>query len=519
MNAVLIATGSQPADTSHVCDELPELRRLIGRPWIEHVVEQLAHRGISHFSVVLSESPERLRDILGDGERWGVSMDFQSVKDACRPYGRVRRMAQSFENSPFLLAHANRLPGFDGIEAFDDRSETTPLRFDAAVAASDENPETAAPPLFTGYALLTPGDLFDWTDEMDEDALEIRLTEHAGETPPRRTPLLLDARTARGQLAANMAVLRKDYPGILMKNNEVQNGVWISRNVMIHPTAQLSPPLYIGEDCRIERQVTLGPGAIVEPQCVIDRKASVRNSVVHRHSYVGENLEVSESIIDRNHLINTRIGTAVSISESFLLGSLSKNLNPTLLHRLPSKVAGFVLLVLLLPLQLIALGAALLRCPQKPFRSHMFLALPAPAEEADWQTATRHSFDFDAARAEDRHPARRCNGRDFLRVFLPGLWSVVFGRMHLVGLPPRPPTAVRELPADWRNLYRRGKIGLITQNLVLHGGSELPDDMYAAETFYVATASFRQDFRLFIGYLRNVIASLFKRTPDSRAST
>jgi NDP-sugar pyrophosphorylase family protein len=102
-----------------------------------------------------------------------------------------------------------------------------------------------------------------------------------------------------------------------------ETGIWVSRHVNIHRSAILISPIYLGAHCRIGAGVTLGPNVSVGAHSVVDRHSVVRNSIVLPNTYIGQRLELVDSIADRRLLVNTRLSTAVSIQDRFLLNHLT----------------------------------------------------------------------------------------------------------------------------------------------------------------------------------------------------
>src|SRR5262249_54053165 len=125
-------------------------------------------------------------------------------------------------------------------------------------------------------------------------------------------------------LASPHAVLAKMVSGLLLGCQEADPGVWLSRNVRLHPPVQFFPPAFIRGDCDIGPGVRLGPDAVLGKDCVLDGHCTVTNSVVFPGSYVGEGLELADVIVDKNRLISVRLGGAVAVSDNFILGSMSE---------------------------------------------------------------------------------------------------------------------------------------------------------------------------------------------------
>lgn len=511
MHSVLIATGQYHSLDLLTDSPIPELRPLAGRPWIEHVVEILAKIRIRRVSVVICREPEAVRKVLGTGERWGLEIKYYTAKQPDFPYGRIKHLPLSSNKENIFLAHADRLPDLEG---YDD-VVTQKMRQTAFCAVHEDASTAGVKPVnskktWSGYAVVEGGWLCKLAENCNEESLNEMIRESVRDQTMKSVtlPQVLDARHHSSFLEANKTVLGKKQPEILIKSNEVQTGVWISRNVVIHPTVRIQPPVFLGENSNVEAQVELGPNAVIAADCVIDRKASVMNSVIMTHSYIGENLEVTDSIIDRNRLINTRLETALCINENFMLGSLCKGVTPSLWQKLPSRLAGLLLLVGLSPLLPIAAIYAVIKYRKGFLRLEKAVTLPAPDSVKEWR-ATRILQLGAPVRTSAVQPLLCDFSFDtFLLVFVPGLISVVFGDLHLVGLPPRAPENVEKLPEDWRKLYLQGKMGLITQNLLYHNARQDADENYAAETFYVAMGTWRRDAKFSLNYFGKVLQTI-----------
>src|SRR5262249_10913583 len=108
MRAILIATGEGPGvaplDERYPVPLLP----LVDRPFLQHVIEFLAHNGIKQIDLVLSHLPEKIENYFGDGTRWGSTITYHLARDPTRPYRLLR--ALHYDGNPILLGHADRLP-------------------------------------------------------------------------------------------------------------------------------------------------------------------------------------------------------------------------------------------------------------------------------------------------------------------------------------------------------------------------------------------------------------------------
>src|ERR1044071_7683009 len=113
MKAIVIATGINP-DIFALNEHYPsELVPLLNRPFIQYVVEYLIDKGITRVDFILSYLPEKIEEFIGDGSRWGVSVNYHLCRDETTPYRKLKEICLADqEDERFLLAHADRLPRF-----------------------------------------------------------------------------------------------------------------------------------------------------------------------------------------------------------------------------------------------------------------------------------------------------------------------------------------------------------------------------------------------------------------------
>ncbi len=493
MNCIVIAAAHCPA-LSPLEERNPALLLpLVDRPFLQHVVEFLVDQGITEFDFILSHMPEKIEEFLGDGARWGSRFRFHLARDPLHPYRNLPLIATPDRGPEFFLAHADRLPLLD----------PGPI------------PDTGGPALYyhrsgdrlawSGWGRLQPAAL-DGIGEMDENRLEEHLKEQPG-TRLVEVPEMLRVQAFDSLLESNRALLAKKMPGLSPSGTETDESIWISRNVSLHPSAGLIPPVFIGQNCRIGKGVRLGPGAIVGHDCVLDTRCTVADSVIFPGSYVGEALELDHVLVDKNRLVNVKVGVAVSITDDFILSGISGISFGKKLHGWFSRFAAAFLLVLCSPVLLLtALCLAAFRSGPVLRRSGV-VRLPAPADPFHWKTFSLWSFEKDAAGTRGL--------RHLVLTALPQLIHVARGHCRFVGVAPRTREQVQALPRDWQALYLQAKPGVITEALVQYGPNPSADDLYSAEVFYSVRHGLGHDLRLLLRYLGQVLG-LSPQAPAER---
>jgi hypothetical protein len=500
MLAVIMAAGQSPGlealNQRHPTPLLP----LMDRPFIQHVVEFLVQQGITHFDFVLSHLPEKIEHFLGDGSRWGSVFRYHLTKDPLRPYEDLNTLRLEGRQEPILLATGDRMPQVDLTQG--DRSLDIPLAF----CLENGNQDFTGPDKWSGWALLPAFFFSQAAPSGTEEEMAHQVLAACPEGPSQKlVSTTLDIRSYAGLIQAHRMVLDKEFEGLLLGGRETDPGIWISRNVSLHPTAKLTPPVYIGEGTRIGAGTQLGPHAVIGNNCILDSGSSVARSVIFRGGYVGEALEIADVIVDKNRLINVRLGTAVSIADRFILGSLLiRPLRQRMLSLL-SRITGIVFLLILWP---VILGTALFlkifrKGPVRDIREVIFI--PASSDPALWRTFSY--WTFLPPKAEEAREVGRLRTA-FREVFLraiPSLIPVALGRMRIVGVSPRSREEVLGLSDDWRALYLHTHAGIVSEALVHYGADPTEDELYSAQAFYSAMSGFNHDLKLLWGYVARLL--------------
>ncbi len=465
MKAVIIATGVNenmaPLSEKYPAPMLP----LIDRPFIQHVVEYLVEEGVTEFDFILSHLTEKVEALLGDGTRWGSTFKFHLVKNPSYPYKHLKVLKFDNPEEQILLAHADRLPEVNLKET---KSELNyPTFFYYKESEEDDRLK------WTGWVLLSPDLIKGVSGNMDEKAYESYLLSRvSGEKKVVEVLRQVNAQSYNGLMSSHIKALTKEFPCLMLSCREAEDSIWLSRNITLHPTARLIPPVYIGENSKIGQGVLLGPNAFIGSNSVLDTRSTVKNSIIFPGSYVGQFLELSNVIVDKNRLINFRIGAEFPVADDFILGSLIDSPVRRWLEKTISKLISLILLILL-SLLIFATILVLKLTRQGPvFYKKEVVRLPAQPNETTWRSFSLLSF-------SSGHPGKesglKSGGlRHFLLHTLPALINIVRGDMGFLGVSPRTKEEIRKLPNDWRELYLRTKAGIITEAYVNYGGN--PND-------------------------------------------
>jgi len=498
MIGVIVLSG--PFEGMHGLDaeRSPSLLPLGDRPALQHIVESLVTQGITNIELIVGHGPERVEGLLGTGDRWGCTFRYHLAAQPDHPY-RSFKIISDLKTEPWVLIHAEQYPC---VEFSAPALEKPTLYYGKFEKPSSQqlDPKTLES-TWGGTAVMPPS-------EISEEFANYTLTElreyfeqllAQDVATAISTKQWLDVSTPAGLLGSQTRLLNKELHGLLISGTERQPNVWVSRNVIVHPSATLIPPVCIGANTRISKGVRVGPYAVVGADCIVDSNTVIDHALIFEGSYVGESLEVHQAIVAQNLLVNVRLDASVDISENFLLSRLDRSRRRSWTRTIVQSAIALFLIILFLPFTL----ASILYYFIVRRRTYTSLkAIHIPVEEKPGELRTYPLLCLGADAWSVHRPA---GWPAFLRQFLPGLFAVARGRLHLVGLPPKTASEVASLHEDWRVLYLCGKAGLITEasTTSIDPGDEM--QLYLADAYYSIQQSPSHDLLLIARYFLRLI--------------
>jgi NDP-sugar pyrophosphorylase family protein/lipopolysaccharide/colanic/teichoic acid biosynthesis glycosyltransferase len=468
MQAMLIATGEEnkllPLTATMPAPMVP----IVDRPVMVYAIELLARAGFRDIQVSVYEQANAIESYCGHGERWSVQLHFLLQRTAGGGAGSLKR-AEPLLTETFIVLPADRLIDLD-IQAA--------IRFHRAhggMATAILARPTEADHRLSGYATV---DLHGRLQDLGPSATGSKVYDYTGAFifEPAVLPYIAaqgkqechtDLLTALRQAgkpvygylmdgywnpllnfadyqAAQLAVLGsagrvpEAGPGERIRHpyleaGEMQPGIWVGPNSIIHPTAQLRPPLFIGAGCRIGPNTELGPETIIGAGTVLDEGVTIQQSTVLPRTYIGQLLHLARRIAHRTDLIDIDSGINVQIADPWMLTTVNPALPGNLLRTLVERALALLLLIGLAPF-LLVIGAALwLATGSAPLtRVQRFGQIPLVKSNPQlinlyhWQTRRADGTITPLGGWVERYEFHR----------LPELWNVVQGDLGLVGVKP-----------------------------------------------------------------------------------
>jgi NDP-sugar pyrophosphorylase family protein len=377
MQAILIATGENhkllPLTGTMPTPMVP----VVDRPTMVYAIELLARAGIRDIFVSLYDQADAIQRYFGNGERWNVRLHYLFQPHASGSAGAIKYAQQQLTET-FIVLPADALVDLDIETAFvfhrthgalatailspseaADETKVTAIDGDGRVLPADCSTLITTGHMHTGAFIFEPAVLnyipanatVECHTQLMTALQQANQAIYGHIMDGYWNPLVTfnDFQAAQNALLASLAPTDEDdgksrirYPYV--EAGEIQPGIWVGTHTVIHPTARLTGPLFIGSGCRIGRDVELGPETVIGSGVVLDEGVTIQQSTVVSHTYVGQFLHLAGRVAYHTELIDVETGINIQIADPWLLS----NVNPTLPSNGMRNVAESVLALLML---------------------------------------------------------------------------------------------------------------------------------------------------------------------------
>jgi len=454
--------------TDNTC--LP-LLPLAGKPVLEHTLEALIEAGFRQAHIVLSPYAEQVKAAFGNGERWGLGLTYSTSRGEETPL-QILASLQNPPTPPFLIVRGDVAIGSGQLHSFLEQAQQRDAPCVQALFKGEN-----------GYMMLCNDphpaglDQLSWTVDRPlpvSAAIELNGAVARLDTLPAFHQANLDA--AAGRLP------------LLIPGRQTALGLTQGRNTEAYPQNVKQGIALIGAYCNLHASVELSGEVVIGDNVIIDRRASIENTVILPHSYIGELVELRNAIVRGNDLIRVDNGAVLKISDTFLLADLTTCRINKGLGTVYNRLAGLLLLLLSLPLWLLALFLGVLQNPARPFCSHRLRGNKIELNDFGMPQRT----EFSAMEWNVSAPVLR---------YLPRILAVISGDLNFIGSLPVSPEAAAQRTEAWEKLADQAPAGLLGPTQ-LHIPVDAPEEeKLMSDAFYAVHANIRHD-------LLNVLQSL-----------
>ena len=118
MQALLLATGETPK-LKPLTDRIPSpMVPIVNRPVMVYNLELLGRMGFKRILISVHSLPDVIEQYFGDGQRWGVSLEYVLQRDALGSAGALR-WAKLLLTDHFIVMPADQIADLDLSQAID----------------------------------------------------------------------------------------------------------------------------------------------------------------------------------------------------------------------------------------------------------------------------------------------------------------------------------------------------------------------------------------------------------------
>lgn len=340
MQAIIFAnrTGDELAPLNdHYC---PARLPIGNKAVIEYTLEDIAKSGITQIKLIISSQAREIESFLCNGEKWGLEIEYFLSKPQEEAGSILKRLALDPDESLLLVrGDIFRSPS---ISQFIDFSKEFPSDFVQAKMESQN-----AGMMLLPAALPYLADI-DWPFFSHFDSTSVVTLVLHGRS------FMLDS--FHSYMDANLCLAKNELPTLTPSERSylsanAQQDFYVGTKAHTGDLTSQNGWGIIGNNCRIEEKVQLKESVVIGSNCLIDKESSIENSLILPNTYVGERLEVKNSILCQDLLINLQHLGVIQIKDQALIGANeipakpSENKTSTL-----TKLFLFVILILSLPL-------------------------------------------------------------------------------------------------------------------------------------------------------------------------
>ncbi|HJR24182.1 MAG TPA: sugar phosphate nucleotidyltransferase [Acidimicrobiales bacterium] len=340
MKAVIMAGGEGTRLRPLTSNAPKPMMSLVNQPMMEHIVRLLRKHGFDDIVVTVAYLANHIRAYFGDGSEYGVRMVYATEETPLGTAGSVRNAMDELDER-FLVISGDVLTDVDLgaiVQAHEDSKALAtiglvrvenPLEFGIVITRDDgsierflEKPswgQVFSDTINSGIFVLEP-EIFDHI--APDEAVDFS-SEVFPSLLDQGLPLFgavadgywEDVGTLEAYLRAHKDILdgrvQLDVPGF-----DVGEGVHVGEGAEIHPEADVVGPAVIGENCRIEAGVRLGPYTVLGTNVRVRAGADLERVVVNDNSYLGENVRLRGALVGRS----CDLRSGVRLDEGAVLG-------------------------------------------------------------------------------------------------------------------------------------------------------------------------------------------------------
>ena len=350
MKAVILAAGEGTRMHPLTYTRPKVMLPVANKPILEHLLIEAKKAGISEFIFIVGFHDEQVRNYFGDGEKWGVAIEYCSQRTQLGTADALK-MVEGLLEGNFLMLNGDIIIGQKDIGRLINKSdnimsviEVRNTRHLGAVELSENkviciHEKTEKPPSHmanAGLYLFTP-DIFNAVSRTPKsprgeyeitDSLQLMINSGVP-VSYQEISYWLDLSYPWDLFPANESLLKEIEPqnaGEVEENVVIKGAVSIGKDTVVRSGSYIVGPVIIGQDCDIGPNCCIRPFTAIGNDCHIGWAVEVKNSIIMRgtkiphHNYVGDSIigedcnlgagtKIANLKLDKGNIVVTGIDT------------------------------------------------------------------------------------------------------------------------------------------------------------------------------------------------------------------
>ena len=311
------------------------------QPIMEHVLRLLRRHGFTDTVVTVQFLAGLVRQYFGDGEDWGVRLQYATEERPLGTAGSVKNAEDALRDDAFMVISGDALTDIDLTDMVRHHRATgakvtialkrvpDPLEFGIVITGVDgrirrflEKPtwgQVFSDTVNTGIYIIEPEVLArvpadrptDWAGDIFPDLLARGVPMYGYVTDGYWEDI--------GTLASYLKAQADALSGavdVTIRGFELSPGVWVAEGAEVDPEAVLTGPLCVGEYAKIEAGAVLREYTVLGTNAVVRKGAFLHRAVLHGNVYVGGGVNLRGCVIGKN----TDVMSAARVEEGAVVG-------------------------------------------------------------------------------------------------------------------------------------------------------------------------------------------------------
>lgn len=268
---------------------------LLGKPVLEYTINLLKEYGVTDIMITLEYLPETVMTYFGNGEKWGVSIQYFIEEEPLGTAGSLSHLAH-FLTEPFIVMSGDSITDLNLTEVMDfhrnhhgimtmvTKEVENPFHYGVVICDGEghvekviEKPkrhEVMSDRINTGIYILEPRALSYIQEghkvDFSLDVIPTLLAASESIFAYYTNPYWVDIGQVSHYKKAHWDAMKRQQSDYVM----------IEDNVTIGEEVILIPPIYIAAHTEIQERAVVGPYAVVGPNCRIGTDSTVQYSIL-----------------------------------------------------------------------------------------------------------------------------------------------------------------------------------------------------------------------------------------------